>query len=70
MGLKSKYSRKYKSTTDSSHKESVVENILKRDFSSFSPYRKYVSDITYLPTKEGFLYLTIVMELFNRDIIG
>lgn len=70
MGLKSKYSRKYKATTDSSHKEPVAENILNRDFTSFSPSRKCVSDITYLPTKDGFLYLTIVMDLFNRDITG
>lgn len=70
MGLKSKYSRKYKSTTDSSHKKPVADNILNRYFSSFSPVSKCVSDITYLPTKDGFLYLTIVMDLFNRDIIG
>lgn len=70
MGLKSKYSRKYKPTTDSSHKEPVADNILNRDFTSFSPSSKCVSDITYLPTKDGFLYLTIVMDLFNRDIIG
>lgn len=70
MGLKSKYSRKYKPTIDSSYKESVADNILNRDFSSFSPSSKCVSDITYLPTKDGFLYLTIVMDLFNRDITG
>lgn len=70
MGLKSKYSRKYKPTTDSSHKEPVADNILNRDFSSFSPSSKCVSDITYLPTKDGFLYLTVVMDLFNRDITG
>lgn len=70
MGLKSKYSRKYKPTTDSSHKEPIAENILNRDFFSFLPSQKCVSDITYLPTKDGFLYLTIVMDLFNRDIIG
>lgn len=70
MGIKSKFSRKYIVTTDSSHKESVAENILNRDFAALSAREKCVSDITYLPTKDGFLYLTIVMDLFNRDIIG
>lgn len=70
MGLKSKLARKYRVTTDSNHKEPVADNLLQRDFFSFSPLKKCVSDITYIPTKNGFLYLTIVMDLFNRDIIG
>lgn len=70
MGLRSRLARKYRITTDSNHKEPVAENILQRDFFSFSPLKKVVSDITYIPTKNGFLYLTIVMDLFNRDIIG
>ena len=70
MGLKSKLARKFRVTTDSNHKEPVAENILNQDFFSFSPLKKCVSDITYIPTKSGFLYLTIVMDLFNRDIIG
>ena len=44
--------------------------ILNRDFVCFSPLQKCVSDITYIPTRSGFLYLTIVLDLFNRDIIG
>ncbi len=47
----------------------MAENILNREFSANSPAMKCVSDITYLPTNDGFLYLTIVMDLFNRDII-
>ena len=70
MGLKSKLARKYRVTTDSNHKEPVADNLLQRDFFSFYPLKKCVSDITYIPTKNGFLYLTIVMDLFNRDIIG
>jgi putative transposase len=70
MGLKSKLARKFRVTTDSNHKEPVADNILNQDFFSFSPLKKCVSDITYIPTKNGFLYLTIVMDLFNRDIIG
>ena len=52
MGLKSRYSSKYKPTTDSSHKEPIAENILNRDFFSFSMSKKCISDITYLPTKD------------------
>ncbi len=70
MGLKSKLARKFRVTTDSNHKKPVAENILNQDFSSFSPLQKCVSDITYIPIKGGFLYLTIIMDLFNRDIIG
>jgi len=58
MGLKSRLSRKYKATTDSSHQEPVAENLLNRDFESQTPGTKCVSDITYLHTREGFLYLT------------
>lgn len=70
MRLRGKLARKFKVTTDSNHKELVADNLLKRDFFSFSPLRKLVSDITYIPTKNGFLYLTIVLDLFNRDIIA
>ena len=70
IGLRSKLSRKYRPTTDSSHREPVAENVLSREFSSLSPGMKYISDITYLPTKDGFLYLTTVIDLFNRDVLG
>lgn len=71
MGLKSKYvTRKYRPTTDSSHREPVAPNILNREFTACLCGQKCVSDITYIPTKGGFVYLTVVMDLFNRDIIG
>lgn len=70
MGLKSKLSRKYKATTDSSHREPVAENILNREFTANAPGEKCVSDITYLPTSDGFLYLTTVIDLFDRKVIG
>lgn len=70
MSLRSKLARKFRVTTNSNHKEPVADNLLKRDFFSVSSLRKLVSDITYIPTKNGFIYLTIVMDLFNRDIIA
>nr|WP_199156726.1 DDE-type integrase/transposase/recombinase [Pedobacter sp. ASV2] len=57
--------RKYKVTTNS-----VNENLLLRDFSTTSTGEKWVSDITYIRTCEGWLYLTVVMDLANRKIIG
>jgi len=62
--------RKYRTTTDSSHCLPVVENILAREFEASAPDQKWVGDITYLRTREGWLYLAVVMDLFSRQIIG
>ncbi|MDD3034838.1 MAG: IS3 family transposase [Bacteroidales bacterium] len=67
LGIKSKYSKKYKTTTDSSHNYPVAENILNREFNVSVPGKAYVSDITYIPTTEGFLYLTSVIDLVNGN---
>ena len=70
LGLYSKLSKKFKVTTDSKHNYLVVENILNRQFSVSKPSKAWVSDITYIHTKEGFLYLTTIMDLYDRKIIG
>ena len=62
--------RKYKVTTNSSHLYPVNANLLLRDFSTTSTGEKWVSDITYIRTGEGWLYLTVVMDLADRKIIG
>lgn len=69
-GLKSKVKRKFVITTDSDHAEPVAENILNRDFSANRPNEKWVADITYIATAEGWLYLAAVMDLFSRRIVG
>ena len=66
-GLKSLIKRKYKTTTDSSHNYSVAENVLDRDFASGEMNRKWVSDLTYIPTQEGWVYLTTVIDLCDRS---
>ena len=66
----SKSNKKYKATTNSSHGLPVADNILNRDFKSYSPNMKMVSDITYIPTDEGWLYLASVMDLCGRKIVG
>jgi len=70
MGIRSKYSKKYRTTTDSNHNYPVAENILNREFNVAGPGKAYVSDITYIPTNEGFIYLTNVLDLFDRKFIG
>jgi len=70
-GLRSIISKRYRcNTTDSNHSLPVADNHLNRDFSSNKTGQKWVSDITYIPTKEGWLYLTIVLDLYDRKIVG
>lgn len=68
--LKSIVRKKYKATTDSSHKYPVVANKLMQEFTVKEPNLVWVSDITYIHTKEGWLYLTTVIDLFDRKVIG
>jgi len=70
-GLKSIINKKYRcTTTDSNHSFPVAGNHLARNFSASKSGQKWVSDITYIPTKQGWLYLTIVLDLFDRKIVG
>jgi putative transposase len=64
------HKRKFRVTTDSEHDLPVAENILARDFTALQPNEKWVSDITYIRTKEGWLYLAVIIDLFSRKIVG
>jgi putative transposase len=70
IGLYSHIKRKFAVTTDSDHALKIAENLLGRDFTAISPDRKWAADITYIPTKAGWLYLAVVMDLFSRRIVG
>lgn len=70
LGIRSKICKKFKITTDSKHKHEVRDNILNRDFSATALSQKWVSDLTYIKTKSGWLYLTTVIDLADRKIIG
>lgn len=70
MGLYSRVKRKFVLTTDSGHSMAVADNLLDRDFAAASPNSKWVADITYIPTCQGWLYLACVMDLFSRRIVG
>jgi putative transposase len=70
LGLRCKQTRKFKVTTDSGHGMPVAENILGQQFKAYEPNRIWVSDITYVPTDEGWLYLAGHKDLFSNEIVG
>ena len=69
-GWKSKVVKKYKATTNSKHDLPVAENVLNQDFIAARLNEKWVSDITYIATDEGWLYLAGMMDLYGREIVG
>lgn len=70
QGLYCKQTKKYKATTDSNHKLPVAENKLNQEFKAETPNKVWVSDITYIPTEEGWLYLAGHKDIFNGEIVG
>ena len=68
--LRAKAARKYKATTNSNHNLPVAPNRLEQDFTATAPNRKWVSDITYIWTEEGWLYLAVVLDLYSRRVVG
>ena len=62
--------KRFRVTTDSRHQEPVAENILNRQFDVAEPNTVWVSDITYIPTTDGWLYLCVVIALFDRMVVG
>ena len=69
-GIRARHKRRYKVTTDSKHNLPVAPNLLERNFTPDAPNQVWTSDITYLWTDEGWLYLAIVLDLFNREVVG
>ena len=69
-GWRSKVVKKYKATTNSNHNLPVAENLLNREFKAERPNEKWLSDITYIPTDEGWLYLAGVLDLYGRELVG
>jgi len=68
--IQAKHKRRFKVTTDSKHNLPVAPNLLARNFTPEAPNRVCTSDITYLWTDEGWMYLAIVLDLFNREVVG
>ena len=69
-GLYARAKHKFKVTTDSRHHYSVAPNLLKQDFTTQKRDEKWLTDITYIPTREGWLYLCVFMDLYSRAVIG
>lgn len=71
LGLNVKTKKRYKvNTTDSNHNMPIAPNILNRDFYSNAKDKKYVGDITYIPTYQGWVYLATVIDLYSRRVVG
>lgn len=67
---RAKAARRFKATTNSNHKLPVAPNLLQQNFSASKPNEKWVSDMTYIWTEEGWLYLAVVMDLYSRKVVG
>jgi putative transposase len=70
LGIRCKQKRKFKATTDSKHVLPVAENLLNQQFEATRPNEVWLSDITYIPTEEGWLYLAGHKDLFTGEIVG
>jgi putative transposase len=70
QGIRAKAPKRFVRTTDSNHRLPVAENVLARDFEPTGPNESWCADLTYIPTREGWLYLAVVEDLFSRMIVG
>ncbi|OPY66952.1 MAG: Integrase core domain protein [Syntrophorhabdus sp. PtaU1.Bin050] len=70
LGIRCKQVKKFKATTDSRHSFSVAENLLKQNFATTAPNQVWVSDLTYVPTKEGWLYCAAHKDIYTGEIVG
>ena len=68
--LKSSTKKKFRHTTDSNHSHPVAKNVLNQAFEQEKPDQVWVSDITYIPTREGWLYLVCILDLYSRKVVG
>ena len=69
-GIRVIRSRKFKRTTDSDHAFNIAPNLLQQDFTASGPNQKWAGDITYVWTREGWVYLAVIIDLFSRRVVG
>ena len=69
-GIRAKQARRYRPTTDSGHADPIAPNLLARQFTVAAPNRVWASDVTYVWTREGWLYLAVILDLFSRRVVG
>lgn len=70
LGLAVRYPKRFKVTTDSDHQEAIAPNLLDRQFAPAAPNQVWTTDITYVWTLAGWVYVAVVMDLFSRQIVG
>jgi transposase InsO family protein len=70
LGLKPRYPKRFKVTTDSDHNDAISPNLLNRQFDVTAPNKVWTTDITYVWTLEGWLYVAIIIDLFSRQVVG
>jgi putative transposase len=70
QGLRARHKRRFRTTTDSAHEFPVAPNMVKRKFEASAPNKTWVTDITYIWTLEGWLYLAVILDLFSRRVVG
>lgn len=70
LGLRAIQAKKFKVTTDSNHSKPVAPELIEQDFTTEVPNEKWLRDIIYVRTDEGWLYLAVVMNLYSRAIVG
>jgi transposase InsO family protein len=68
--LAARQRRRFVQTTMSAHNEPLAPNVLQRDFKATRPNEKWVGDITYLPTAQGFIFLAVLLDLYSRRVVG
>jgi putative transposase len=69
-GLRAKQARRFRSTTKRNESHRAAPNLLQRDFATERPDQKWLADITYIPTSQGWLYLAAILDLFGRRVVG
>lgn len=70
QGLVARPRRRWRRTTDSTHREPIAPNLLARNFTAQAPDRAWVADTTYLPVLGGFIFLVVILDLFSRKVVG
>lgn len=70
LHLRAKAAKKWKHTTDSNHKQPIAPNLLKQNFTAEKPNTIWTTDITYIWTQEGWIYLCVFLDIFSRKIVG
>lgn len=70
LNLRAKAAKKFKATTNSNHSLPIAPNLLNQNFEASRPNQKWVSDITYVWTDEGWLYLAVIIDLYSRKVVG